>query len=70
MGLKKGVLKSFNAANYTAVLQLEGSYKVFLEDVPVARSVPESEMIPGRKVATLFFDDHNAKDGVVVSVYT
>ncbi len=69
MGLKKGVLKSFNAANCTAVLQLEGSYKAFLEDVPVARNLPESEMIAGRKVATLFFDDHNAKDAVAIAVF-
>lgn len=69
MSLKKGVLKSFDAASYTAVLQLAGSYKTFLEDVPVARNLPESEMIPGRNVATVFFDEHNAKDAVVISVF-
>ncbi len=69
MSLKKGILKSFNSSNYTAVLQLAGSYKTFLEDVPVARNLPESEMIPGRKVATLFFDQHNARDAVILAVY-
>ena len=68
--MRKGVLKSFNSGNYTATIQLAGSYKVYLEDVTVARNVPSVEMVAGRKVAIVFFDEHNAKEAVVVAVYT
>ncbi len=69
MSLRKGVLKSFNSGDYTAVVQLAGSYKVYLEDVPVARNLPLVEMTPGRKLGVAFFDDHNAKEAVVIAVY-
>lgn len=68
--LRKGVLRSFNSGNYTATVQLAGSYKVYLEDITVARNLPVVEMITGRKVAVIFFDEHNPKEAVVVAVYT
>ena len=70
MRLRKAVLKSFNSGNYTATVQLVGSYKVYLEDVTVARNLPVTEMTTGRKVAVIFFDEHNPKEAVVVAVYT
>jgi hypothetical protein len=70
MRLRKGVLKSFNSGDYTATVQLSGSYKVYLEDVPVARNLPAAEMALGRKIAVVFFDENNAKDAVVVAVFT
>ena len=70
MKLRKGVLRSFNSGNYTATVQLAGSYKVYLEDVTVARNLPTAEMVTGRKVAVIFFDEHNPKEAVVVAVYT
>ncbi len=70
MNSRKGVLKSFNSGNYTATVQLAGSYKVYLEDISVARNIPTAEMTAGRKVAVVFFDEHNAKDVVLVAVYT
>ena len=69
MRLKKGVLKSFNSGNYTATVQLASSFKVYLEDVTVARNLPSAEMITGRKVALVFFDEHNPKEAVVIAVY-
>ena len=59
MRLRKAVLKSFNSGNYTATVQLAGSYKVYLEDVTVARNLPTAEMVAGRKIAVIFFDEHN-----------
>ena len=38
--------------------------------VAVARNIPAVEMALGRKVAVIFFDEHNAKEAVVVAVYT
>ena len=70
MGLRKGILRSFNSSNYTATVQMAGSYKVYLEGVTVARNLPISEMTAGRKVAVIFFDEHNPREAVVVAVYT
>lgn len=70
MRLRKAVLRSFNSGNYTATVQITGSYKVYLEDVAVARNLPVTEMTTGRKVAVIFFDEHNPKEAVVVAVYT
>ena len=54
----------------TAAVQLASSYKVYLEDITVARNIPSGEMITGRKVAVVFFDEHNPKEAAVVAVYT
>ena len=70
MNLRKAVLKSFNSGDYTATIQLTGSYKVYLEGIAVARNLPAVEMALERKVAAVFFDDHNPKEAVVIAVYT
>ena len=70
MRLRKAVLRSFNSADYTATVQLAGSFKVYLEDVAVARNLPAAEMTAGRKRAVLFFDEHNPKEAVVIAIYT
>jgi hypothetical protein len=70
MSLRKAVLKSFNPGDYTATIQLAGSYKVYLEGTNVARNLPASEMAVGRRLVVVFFDEHNAKEAVVVGVYT
>jgi len=68
--MKKGVLRNFNSSTYTATVQFAGSYKVYLEDVAVARNLPTAEMTAGRKVAVILFDEHSPKEAVVVAVYT
>ncbi len=70
MSVRKGRLKSFNSGDYTATIQLAGSQKVYLEGIAVARNIPAAEMALGRKVSVVFFDEHNAKEAVVVAVYT
>ena len=70
MKLRKAVLRSFNSIDYTATVQLAGSYKVYLEDIAVACNLPATEMTTGRKTAVIFFDEHNPKEAVVVAVYT
>lgn len=69
MRLKKGILKNFNSGTYTAVVQIAGSYKVYLEDIVVARNIPSGEMVAGRKLAVIFFDEHNPKEAVVAAVW-
>ena len=47
-----------------------GSYKAYQEGIAVARDMPASQMALGRKLAVVFFDEHNPKEAVVVAVYT
>lgn len=70
MRMKKGALKGFNSGSYTATVRLAGSYKVYLEDITVARNIAAAEMITGWKVAVLFFDEYSPKEAVVVAVYS
>ncbi len=70
MRLRKATLRSFNSGNYTATVQLASSFKVYLEDIAVARNLPTAEMVTGRKAAVIFFDENNPKEAVVVAVYT
>ena len=70
MRLRKATLRSFNSGNYTATVQLASSFKVYLEDIPVARNLPTAEMVTGRKMVVVFFDENNPKEAVVVAVYT
>jgi len=70
VSLHKGFLKSFSSVNYTATVQLTGSYKAYLEGITVARNIPTGEMTAGRKVAVVFFDEYNPGDAIVVAVYT
>ena len=70
MRLRKATLRSFNSGNYTATVQLASSFKVYLEDIAVARNLPTAEMVTGRKVAVIFFDENNPKEAVVVAIYT
>ncbi len=70
MSSRKGVLKSFDSGSYTATIQLASSHKVYLEGITVARNIASAEMVAGRKVTVVFFDEHNAKEAVVVAVYT
>ncbi len=69
MNLRKGILKSFNSTDYTATVRLAGSYKVYLEDISVARNLPSVEMVTGRKVAVIFFSEYDAKEALVIAVY-
>jgi hypothetical protein len=57
------------SSNVSMTIQIAGSYKAYLEGVPVARNLPAAEMALGRKVAVIFFDEHNPKEAVVTAVY-
>ena len=70
MRVRKGELRGFNSGSYTATVRLASSYKVYLEDIAVARNIPSAEMVTGRKVAVIFFDEHNPREAVVTAVYT
>jgi len=68
--IKRAVLKDFNATDYRATVQLSGSRQAYLEAITVARNIAAAEMINGREVAILFFDEHYPKTAVIMAVYT
>ena len=69
MKLKKATLKSFSSGDYKATVQLSGDYKVYLEDLAVARTIPSAEMVAGRRLAVLFFDENSPKEAVIIAIY-
>jgi hypothetical protein len=70
MTIKKGVLKNFDSGDYTATIRLSGSDRAYLEDVAVSRGIPAAEMVAGRALVVVFFEEHNAKEAVVTGVFT
>lgn len=70
MELRRGVVKGFDAATYTATVQLAGSIAVWLEGVPVARNIASTEVVTGRLCAVFLFDEGNPSDAIVLAVYT
>ncbi len=69
MTIKKGILKNFYSNTYTATIQITGSAKAYLENIPVTRNIPAAEMVNGRKVAVIFFARNNPADAVIIGVY-
>jgi hypothetical protein len=69
MIIRRAVLRSFDSQSYTAVVQLSGSDKSYLDGITVARNLPSAEMLAGRRIAVLLFDENNAGDAVVIAVY-
>jgi len=67
--IKKAVLRSFDSETYAAIVEISGSSKVYLEGVAIARNIPSGEMINGRNLAVVFFEEHNVKEAVVVAVF-
>jgi len=67
--VKKAVLRSFDSETYAAIVEISGSSKVYLEGVAIARNIPSGEMINGRNLAVVFFEEHNVKEAVVVAVF-
>ena len=63
-------MRDFDSGDYTATIEIAGSGKTYLERVTVARNLPVEAMLAGRKLAVIFFDEHNVKDAVVAAVYT
>lgn len=68
--MKKGTIKSFDPAAFTASVQIAGSLSVWLENVRVSRAVPADEMVAERPCAVLFLDPGNPDDAVVIAVFT
>ena len=68
--IRSGLLKSFDAGTYRAVVQLTGSLLLNVTGVPVARDIAAAELTVDRKVAIAFFDPTNPSDAVLFAVWT
>lgn len=65
----RGVIKSFDAGSYQAVVLVEGATQQNVTGVPVNRGLAASAVVVGRRAAVLMFDETNPRDGVVLAVY-
>ena len=68
--IHKATLRAFNAGTYLARVTLESSIHLSINDVPVSRGIAAAQMIAGRKVTVVLFDQTKATDAVITSVYT
>jgi hypothetical protein len=68
--MKRGILREFDSGTYKASVQLAGSVSSWLTGLRVARNIAAAEMVAGRNVAVLMFDDSNPDDAVVAAVWT
>ncbi len=67
--IRKAILKAFDAATWTATVQIMGSLSTYLESVPVAEDLDETLLVAGSTVAVVFLDDSNPTDAAVAFVY-
>jgi hypothetical protein len=70
MQIRRGVLRAFDSATYTATIEVAGSVATWLGGIAVARSIAASDLVVGRNVALLLFDPSNPDDMVVCAVWT
>ncbi|MFN3975066.1 MAG: hypothetical protein ACK4K2_07350 [Dehalococcoidia bacterium] len=68
--LKRGIVRAFDPTTYRAQVQVEGSAGLWVEDVPVSRSIPAAEMVAGRWCIIAIFDITHPTDGAVVGILT
>lgn len=69
MEILRGVLQAWDAANHKATVQIQGSRSQWLADVPTSRGIPSGEMVTGRVVAVLFFQQNDPTDAMVIGVF-
>lgn len=65
--IRRGLIYSFDAAAWTAVVQLDGSVGEVV--MPVGEWVPSGMLALDDSVAVLLFDDSNPDDGLIVGPY-
>jgi hypothetical protein len=67
---RHGILRAFDAGTYVATVQLVGSHSNYVQ-VSVSRAIASGEMVNGRKVAVLYFDDAgDPTSAVLTAVWT
>lgn len=67
--IRSATVQSFDAATWTATIQVTGSVASYLAGVPVAKNLNSQLLTAGARVGTIFFDDSNPTDAAIVTVY-
>ncbi|MDP3767392.1 MAG: hypothetical protein Q8S13_05210 [Dehalococcoidia bacterium] len=67
--LHVGVLRAFNSGTYKARVTLKGSLHMSLDNIRVNRGIASADMVAGREVTVVIYDETKATDAVVVGVY-
>lgn len=62
-------LRAFDAGTYIARVTLKGSLHMSLDSVPVNRALASGDMVAGREVTVVIFDETKASDARVIAVY-
>jgi hypothetical protein len=68
--LRRGIIQSFDAATWTATVQVLPSQGNYLAQLQVAKHLLAAEIVPGDQCAVLFFDELNPADALVIAVYS
>ena len=66
--LLKGTVRSYDALNGTAEVEIYGSHGQYIT-VPVATHLDGNVVTDGKRCAILSFDEHNTGDAVLVATY-
>jgi hypothetical protein len=66
--IRKAIIKSYDAAEHKATVQIAGSLGVWLDDIRVATDIPAADVQAGRQCTVLFLDPSNQDDAVVITI--
>jgi len=67
--IHRAIIRAFDAATYTATVQLTGSLATYLAGVPVAHHLRPNLLTAGTKCGVVFFDEANPTDAAVVLLF-
>ncbi len=68
MGIHKGIVRGYEAGTGLVSVELVGSHPSFVQ-VPAGAHLGAVNLVDGRRCAVVFFDESNARDGLVVATY-
>ncbi|HEY4033973.1 MAG TPA: hypothetical protein VGL94_08445 [Ktedonobacteraceae bacterium] len=69
LSIKRGILTSFNSANYTANVLIMEATSAYLQGVPIAAHMDGTSAIINAQCAVLFFDEQNSNDAAIIAIY-
>jgi len=69
--MRAGVLLAFNAGTFRARVRFTGTTSLHqsLDNIPTNRGIAAGDMIAGRVVAVVIFDETRADDAMVLGVF-
>lgn len=71
MELRRGTVRGFYSASFTADIQLDGSVPTWLTGARISRAIPSLELLAGRSCIVAFASDpSDPTEAVIIAVYT